>query len=1797
VTIFKPRACPFGLAVLVVAVLAVNSSRAGLVISEFLANNEGGLHDSDGDSPGWIEIRNRSTNAVNLAGWRLTDSATNLSRWTFPATNLSGGAYLVVFASGKDRVVPGGELHTNFQLDNNGEYLALVQPGGAIEHAYAPAYPPQRRNASYGLQSKVTLISSNAWVRYRVPLNGSLGTTWTSRAFADDSWAAATNGIGYDRLHTATNPYTPVLSIDFDERGTIPVTQNGFSSFVINSNVSSTTIQSNATTRVYGGVSLTFSNTAPNGYDDRVRATPINNGAFTQSGLLRDHIMSRELTSTGGLDLTFAGLIPSQDYLVTIWSFDTGSTGRRVSNWYANSSLVKSNYGFDGSVLPTSDNDYQFTFGATATAGGALVISGRRDLTSLANSPAVQVNAIRLAISGYRQHIASDIESAMYGINSSVYLRLPFSLSNSASIQNLMLRIRYDDGFVAYINGQIVAARNAPVSAGYGSSATAAHFGLEPENIPLTIPEGLLVSGTNVLAIHGLNLTVNDDDFLVQAELEGDLGAEAISLYHWPPTPGQPNGNSYAGFVADTKFSVNRGFYDQPFQVAITSATVSASIYWTTNGSAPSPTNGFLYGSPITVDRTLPLRAVAYAPDLIPTEVETHSYIFLRQVLSQPNSLPGYPTNWQASYPADYEMDPNIVNHPVYGTTISNDLRSIPTLSVVMSHADLWDTSTGIYRNSTSIGPGWERPASVELIIGDGTTEFAENCGIEVHGNASRDNVRTPKHSLKLRFKSNYGHSKLRYDWFDGGVQSFDTIVLRALGFGDAWPTRYSDTSLIPGTGIMGLRYRPENSTYLKDAWIKETFREMGHLATRSDFAHLYLNGLYWGLINPSERIEAAFAASHLGGREMDWDVMAGDEAYASAELRDGFRDDWDQLILQVRAGVTTEKTYQAVLEKVDVINLIDYMMVHGVAEMEDWPFHNWYSAHRRATNGLPGTKWIFLPWDQEIGMDRFYRRDRIIGWNGANVANTPGEIYTALRSYPEFLRLYGDRVQKHMFNGGVLTASNSIARFERLGARIFQALVPESARWGDAREFTIGANPGTGQTFTRDEWWVPEMQQLYTGYFANLHQIYISNFQAFGLYPLTAAPEFNQFGGAVPAGFALAISHTNSSGIVYYTLDGSDPREYGTAAISANSEAYSQPIPINTPTLVSARVLDYRGWSALVQTTLYPPQDLQKLALTEIMYHPTSMGTTNGDEFEFLELMNAGTNALNLTGLAFTDGISFSFTNGTVLAAGGFVVLVRNPDAFAVRYPGVRIDGVFAGKLDDSGESITLSHPTGTRVFSLKYGDTTPWPVAADGYGFSLVPRNPGASQAPDDGAKWRASMGSGGSPGNADIESGIAPIVINELLAHTDPPDFDAIELYNPTSTNVSVAGWYLTDDPGYPWKYRIASGTTIPAHGFAFFTANQFNAYPGTVTNFSLSSIGDDVYVFSAGSDGRLTGYSHGVNFGASFNGVSFGRVVNEVGDEFHPLQASVTLGQPNSGPRIGPIVFTEVHYSPEADGFEFIELFNTSAVPVPLFDPSHPTNTWKMKGVDYSFPANVIVGSNALVVVAETDPATFRARYDVPSAVAVFGPFSGAMQNEGENLQLLAPDNPNTNEVPYVVVEELRYNDRAPWPPGADGGGLSLQRRVLAAFGNTPANWQAAVPTPGTLLPRNGDADGDGLPDDWEIANHTNPLVADSHQDPDQDGMNNGAEFFAGTDPQSASSALRLEARAIAADRVLLEFTAMSNRTYSVVYRTVIGTDEWLKLSDCGAHPTNRLVTIPASPLGSGVFYRLITPAQP
>ncbi|NLF33271.1 MAG: lamin tail domain-containing protein, partial [Planctomycetes bacterium] len=125
---------------------------AGPHITEFMALNDSTRTDQDGDYSDWIEIHNPAASAVNMNGWYLTDEDDNLDKWRFPSVTIPAGGYLVVYASDKDRAVAGSELHTNFKLSGDGEYLALIRPDGiTVAHEFAPAFPRQQEDVSYGL--------------------------------------------------------------------------------------------------------------------------------------------------------------------------------------------------------------------------------------------------------------------------------------------------------------------------------------------------------------------------------------------------------------------------------------------------------------------------------------------------------------------------------------------------------------------------------------------------------------------------------------------------------------------------------------------------------------------------------------------------------------------------------------------------------------------------------------------------------------------------------------------------------------------------------------------------------------------------------------------------------------------------------------------------------------------------------------------------------------------------------------------------------------------------------------------------------------------------------------------------------------------------------------------------------------------------------------------------------------------------------------------------------------------------------------------------------------------------------------------------------------------------------------------------------------------------------------------------------------------------------------------------------------------------------------------------------------
>jgi hypothetical protein len=609
-----------------------------------------------------------------------------------------------------------------------------------------------------------------------------------------------------------------------------------------------------------------------------------------------------------------------------------------------------------------------------------------------------------------------------------------------------------------------------------------------------------------------------------------------------------------------------------------------------------------------------------------------------------------------------------------------------------------------------------------------------------------------------------------------------------------------------------------------------------------------------------------------------------------------------------------------------------------------------------------------------------------------------------------------------------------------------------------------------------------------------------------------------------------------------------------------------------------------------------------QNLRFTEVMYNPPDQSPYLSDDLEFLELQNIGGTSLNIGGLTFTAGITFTFTNGTTLAPGQRLLLGRNPTALQAKYPGLAVHGIYSGKLDNAGETVRLSTPTSVTVLELTYGDSAPWPVTADGMGWSLVLDDPVTG-------RYRVSSAMGGSPGTADPASAIAPIVINELLTHTDLPQVDAIELHNPTATPVNVGGWFLSDDKDVPKKFRLPNNTIISAGGYLVYHQTQYDT---NGLDFNLNSLGDEVYLFSGNAVSNLTGYVHEVPFGAAANGVSFGRNVNSAGMEDFVALTARTLDATNARPLVGPVVISEIMFQPPLVGTnenyteEFIELQNVALTNVPLYLPAFPTNTWRLgNAVSFNFPTNVTLPVGGRLLVVGFDPKTnattlanFRATYALTTNTPIYGPWSGRLDNSGESIELKFPDAPELDGfVPYVMVEKVSYRPVSPWPEGAAGTGQSLQRRTLLDYANDPMNWFVAPSTAGALGAQTSeDVDGDGMPDLWELQNGLDVFLANGTGDADGDGFSNFAEWVAGTNPHSAASVLKLAATTSGGGVVQLGFQAMAGRSYTLLAAPQADAEVWFSVTNLTAVATNRNILL-TQPTSGGQFYRLVTPAQP
>ncbi len=521
-----------------------------LVISELMASNDTTLADQDGDFSDWIEVYNPGTNDVQLNGFYLTDDATDLTKWSLPDATLGAGNFLLVFASGKDRDIAGEELHTNFKLTSDGEYLALTEDdpqsagGIGVVSEFAPIYPPQYADVSYGIGQSVTITSlldtGGAEAKLFFPRNSSLESTWFGPSYNDIGWTPGTRAIGYEQSvpgFSVTN-YQASITVD-----SLADTDNV---------IANPSLQAQVDTAIMPVVNLVNTNGAGHFFND----LPFPGTSIGQD--VNDFVTH----ATGTITIPTSGT----------WTFGVNSDdGHRVrvdgANVIVDDTLHAPADRFGSKALSAGTHTIDLVF--FERGGGAAVelfaapgsyssfntnfkLVG--DTTSGGLAVATDPGSTG-ATSNFSEIITTDVETAMYELTPSAYLRVPVTLPNQAAIDDLdslALRVQYDDGFVAYLNGVEIARRNAPATVHFDSTATVDRDESQAvlaENIDVSQYLTLLqpAPATNILAIQGLNDAVDSDEFLLAVDLAEIEVAEGVAHYTTEPTPGEFNPSD--GFV------------------------------------------------------------------------------------------------------------------------------------------------------------------------------------------------------------------------------------------------------------------------------------------------------------------------------------------------------------------------------------------------------------------------------------------------------------------------------------------------------------------------------------------------------------------------------------------------------------------------------------------------------------------------------------------------------------------------------------------------------------------------------------------------------------------------------------------------------------------------------------------------------------------------------------------------------------------------------------------------------------------------------------------------------------------------------------------------------------------------------------------------------------------------------------------------------------------------------------------------------------------------------------------------
>jgi hypothetical protein len=556
------------------------------------------------------------------------------------------------------------------------------------------------------------------------------------------------------------------------------------------------------------------------------------------------------------------------------------------------------------------------------------------------------------------------------------------------------------------------------------------------------------------------------------------------------PTPGRANNAGFLGEVAPLEFSHERGFYKTSFDLTITTATEGAQILYTIDGKVPDDTTyrfrpGKVYTGPLRISQTTCLRAMAIKAGWKSTKIHTQTYMF--DTRPQVTSLPIISLVGDG---AKTFYEPNGVMAIVGGTYSGG----------------VW-TSTGANSYNNALNRELERPVSAEWILEDNSEGFQIDCGLRVHGSPYirpryvRQNGQwsgNGKFSLRLYFRGQYGENRLEYPLFAlSNTEQFATLVLRA-GHND------------------------QVNPFIKDELLRRLHRDMGQVSCAGVFANLFINGEYKGYYNPTEQVKEE-ACQEWFNSDKAWDVIS------MNGIRDGDSQSWNAMLSYARNYNLADPVFYAEMcKKIDVVSFIDYLIIRLWPNDWDWPQNNWSAACERS----PAGRWKFFVWDAEGTFESGQvQLDRFADLNSQGAENSV--LYRALKANKDFRQLFADRLYKHFYNGGALTAGNIQKRFFEM------------------RDVLKGVIPSM-DTYILNTW-APQRLPIFMNA-CTREGMYTFDGPSF---VVNGAP---QYGGHIPSDNLLQIVPPRQ-GTIYYTLDGTDPAQppvtpqpVGTTLVAADS-------------------------------------------------------------------------------------------------------------------------------------------------------------------------------------------------------------------------------------------------------------------------------------------------------------------------------------------------------------------------------------------------------------------------------------------------------------------------------------------------------------------------------------------------------------------------------------------------------------------------------------------------------------------